>query len=68
MTKHEYIEEYGHDEAIHCENCGEYFHASDAKTVTESHGEETPICPYCGSDYLEYPESYEMVEDQEDEE
>ena len=68
MTKHEYIEEYGRHDACFCENCEEYFHSSKAAAAIEPHGEETPLCPFCGSDYLHYPDEIEMTESEDEDE
>ena len=54
MTKHEYREEYGRYDACRCTRCGEFFPCSALNLVTEPHGEETPICPECECDDIEY--------------
>lgn len=65
MTKEEYRDRFGRSEACKCTRCGEYFPCHELELVREPHGEDTPICPVCGCDDLEY-DAYIEEEDEDE--
>jgi len=64
MTKEEYRDKYGRQDACMCTQCGEYFPCSELDSVIEPHGERTPVCPECGCDDIAYDVYIEEEEDE----